>query len=107
MNSIASQRSALIAVVADLNETIDFSYESQIDSPVGVILSDVFERDVRREHAVFVMMLDSETSTSETFISFFNDDRELLEYLLSLYLCYQLRQDILPLLRQMNDRSRG
>ena len=48
MNSIASQRSALIAVVADLNETIDFSYESQIDSPVGVILSDVFERDVRR-----------------------------------------------------------
>ena len=107
MNSIARQRSALIEVVTGLDATFQCTYEYQFNSQTGKLFSDAFERDVRREHAIFVMMLDSESSTSETFITFFKDDSELLEYLLTTYLCYQLREDMLPSLRQMNNRNRG
>ena len=107
MNAKARQRSALIQAIDDLDGIFDCTYESQIDSPIGVILSAAFKRDIRRENAILLTMLDSETCTSEAFISFFNDDRELLEYLLTYYRCYQLRHDILPSLLQMKDRNRG
>lgn len=107
MNSIARQRSALIEDIVNLDASFECTFEYQIKSQNGKLFSDTFERDVQREHAIFVVMLDSEAATPETFITFFQDDRELLDYLLTTYGCYQLRQDMLPSLRQMNNRKRG
>ena len=59
-------------------------------------LSTMFDRDVREDHAFFVMLLSKKFSTPETLISFFKEDRKLLDYMLDndYYQCKKLKIDI-------------
>ena len=93
MNAIAAQRSETIKMLAKY-EDFDCTYEAQIDSHTGKLLSTMFDKDVREEHVSFLMLLNRESATAETFITFFEDDIELLKYILDYYQCEKLKIDI-------------
>ena len=85
MTALAIQRSDIIKLLVEYDGDFSCTYEEQIYSQTGNYLSTVFDRDVREDHAFFVMLLSKEFSTPETFISFFKEDRELLDYMLDYY----------------------
>ena len=94
MTAIAIQRSDIIKLMVDYDGDFSCTYEAQIYSHTGNLLSTMFDRDVREEHAFFVMLLSREYSTPQTFISFFKEERELLDYMLDYYQCQKLKMDI-------------
>ena len=93
-NIVAASRFAVIAEFVKYDSTFDCSYRAQIFSATGNLLSTVFDKDVRDDHAFFVMLLNKDQASPETFLTFFAAERELLDYLLDWYQCYQLKEDI-------------
>ena len=94
MTALAKQRSDIIKLIVEYDGDFICTYEEQIHSETGNYLSTVFDRDVREDHAFFVMLLSKDFSTPETFISFFKDEKELLDFMLDYYQCEKLKMDI-------------
>jgi hypothetical protein len=99
MMHIAAQRSETIKMLAKY-EDFDCTYQAQIDSHTGKLLSTMFDKDVREEHVSFLMMLNRKSATAETFITFFEDDIELLKYIVDYYQCEKLKIDISIMLKK-------
>ena len=94
MNTIASKRSPVIQTNTKYIAGYSCTYAGQLNSTIGMLVSVMFDGDYRAEHAHFVMLLNREGSTSETFLSFFEGKLELLQFMLNHYKCTALIEDI-------------
>ena len=94
MTTIAARRSDVIAEYVHYDAMFDCTYEAQIHSATGRLMSTYLGRDVREQHAYFVMLLSRAHSTPETFILFFDGESVLLDFMLDFYRCDKLKMDI-------------
>ena len=94
MNAVAAKRSAIIKTIVKYDGDFRCTYEGQKDALIGNNLSTLFGEDHRADHAYFVMLLNREGSTPETFLRFFEGKLELLKYMLHFYKCNKLSEDI-------------
>ena len=89
-----AKRSAIIKTIIKYEVDFHYTYGGQKDALIGNYLSGLFGEDHRADHAYFVMLLNREGSTPETFLRFFEGKLELLEYMLHFYKCNKLSEDI-------------
>ena len=94
MATIAARRSDVIADFVHYDASFDCTYAAQLHSATGKLMSTYLARDVREQHAYFVMLLSREHSTPETFIIFFEGESVLLDFMLDFYRCDPLKMDI-------------
>ena len=94
MTTIAARRSDVIAEYVHYDAMFDCTYEAQIHSATGRLMSTYLGRDVRDQHAYFVMLLSREHSTPETFILFFEGESVFWISCLIIIECDKLKMDI-------------
>ena len=94
MNAVAALRSAKINMLVKHGVEVDCTYEGQISSHIGRLLSVMFNGDFQADHAYFLMLLNKEWTTAKTFICFFRENIEVLSWMIDYYECYQLKKDI-------------
>ena len=94
MNAIAAKRSPIVKLLVKYDASFSCTYEAHKDSSMGNLLSTMFDGDYRDDHAFFLILLNKEDSTSETFLRFFRRNLELLDYMVDSYECNQLKKDI-------------
>ena len=94
MTTIAARRSDVIADFVHYDAAFDCTYEAQIHSATGRLISTYLGRDVREQHAYFVMLLSRQHSTPETFILLFEGESVLLDFMLDFYRCDNLKMNI-------------
>ena len=94
MTTIAARHSDVIADFVKYDTPFDCSYEAQICSRTGKLMSEFLDRDVKQPHAYFVLLLSKEDSTPETFVVFFEGESVLLDFMLDFYRCDKLKMDI-------------
>ena len=67
---------------------------------MGRLLSVMFNGDHMADHALFLMLLNRQWATPETFITFFEAEMELLDFMLDHYCCNQLKSDITSIVQE-------
>jgi hypothetical protein len=94
MNAVAALRSAKLNMLVNHGVEVDCTYEGQISSHIGRLLSVMFNGDHMADHALFLMLLNKEWATAKHFITLLKDNMDLLEYMVDYYICDQLKSEI-------------
>ena len=92
--AIAIERSELIKLIVTNDGDFNCMYHHQFFSGNGKFLSTLLGKDVRRDHAHFVVLLNRRHATTDCFLDDFKDNIELLEQMLDFYLCHKLKFEI-------------
>ena len=94
MNAVAAKRSLRINMLVKHGVEFDCTYDGQINTHMGRLLSVMFNGDHMADHAFFLMLLNKEWTTADTFLDFFYNNLELMEYMIDYYMCEQLKSEI-------------
>ena len=94
MNAVAAKRSVRIKALVKQGVDFDCTYDGQINTHMGRLLSVMFNGDHMADHAFFLMLLNKDWTTADSLLRFFRGNEDLLEYMVHWYQCDELRQDI-------------